>query len=187
VIDVAHLSLPMLGELANGDRAVSRVDAEGRALFGVVDGLGHGVDAAAAAQKAADCLESVSLDVSLWDVMQTVHERLVGSRGAAATICLLRRGEIEVCAVGNVEVRSPDLRLPLVFSPGILGVRVAKLHACRAAVSSRARFVLFSDGISSRVPVEDVRGLAPRSACEALMQRYRRKEDDATVLVADAG
>jgi len=186
-LDVAHLSLPMIGEIANGDRAVSRTDGEGRSLFGVIDGLGHGVEAAAAAQAAAQCLEAISLDTPLQAIMQHVHDGLIGSRGAAATLCLVRAGIIEVCAVGNVEVRSSNVRIPLVFSPGILGVRVVKLHACRAALSSGARVVLFSDGISSRVPVDDVRSLGPRPACDALMQKYRRKEDDATVLVADAG
>lgn len=184
-LDVAHVSLPMVGEIANGDRAVSCTDGEGRFLFGVIDGLGHGVDAAAASQAAIECLQTVALDTSLHGIMQQVHDRLIGSRGAAGTVCVVRDGAIEVCAVGNVEVRS-DMRIPLVFSPGILGVRVAKLHACRAAIPSRARIVLFSDGISSRVPVDDVRSLAPSLACDALMQKYRRKEDDATVLVADA-
>lgn len=183
---VAHLSVPMAGEIANGDVAVFRIDGAGRALFGVIDGLGHGVDAAAAARAAAQCLETVSLDDSLQDIMQQLHEQLMGSRGAAGTVCLVRTGAIEACAVGNVELRSSDIRIPLIFSPGILGVRLTKLRACRAALPSRARVVLFSDGISSRVPVEDVRNLAPRPACDALMQRYRRKEDDATVLVADA-
>jgi phosphoserine phosphatase RsbX len=183
---VAHISLPMIGELANGDRAISRRDEAERALFAVVDGLGHGPDASVAAQAAEDCLKSVSLQAPLLDIMELVHEKLSGTRGAAATVCILRGAEIEVCAVGNVEVRSADLRLPLVFSAGILGTRVAKYHICRARLSTRARLVLFSDGISSRTPVEDVRKLAPQAACDAIMKKYRRKEDDATVLIVDA-
>jgi negative regulator of sigma-B (phosphoserine phosphatase) len=98
----------------------------------------------------------------------------------------LRAGEIEICAVGNVEVRSPDTRLPLVFSAGILGTRVNKFRVCKATLAARARLVLFSDGISSRTPIEDMRKLTPQAVCDAIMKKYRRKEDDATVLVADA-
>lgn len=185
-LDIAHISLPMVGELANGDRALFRTDDDECALFAVVDGLGHGPDASLAAQAAEDILQGVSLQASLLETMQRVHDRLAGTRGAAATVCILRRRDIEVCAVGNVEVRSGDVRLPLVFSAGILGSRVNKFHICRATLGAKARLVLFSDGISSRTPVEDVRRLAPHAACDAIMKKYRRKEDDATVLVADA-
>jgi phosphoserine phosphatase RsbX len=182
---IAQISLPMPGELANGDRALVRTDERDRALIAVVDGLGHGPDASLAAQAAEDCLRSVSLEMPLMEVMQCVHDRLAGTRGAAATVCILQRKEIEVCAVGNVELRSLDVRLPLVFSAGILGSRVNKFHICRATLGVKARLVLFSDGISSRAAVEDVRKLSPQAACDAIMNKYRRK-DDATVLVVDA-
>jgi hypothetical protein len=184
--DVAHLSLPMTGQIANGDRAVFRTDGDGRYVFAVIDGLGHGVDAAAASEAGAAYLDTASLELPLADMMEQLHLRMAGSRGAAATVCVLRGREIEACAVGNVEVRSADLRLPLLFSAGILGVRVAKFRICRAAITRRARMVLFSDGISSSALIEEVRNLSPREACDAIMKRYRREKDDATVLVADA-
>lgn len=184
-VTVARLSLPMPGETANGDRAFCRTEGP-QTLIAVVDGLGHGPEAANAAQAAADTLQTAPLDAPLIETMQSLHDRLRGTRGAAATICVLRSGEIDVCAVGNVEIRSPDSRLPLIFSAGILGSRVNKFHVCRATLPARARFVLFSDGISSRASIEDMRKLTPEAACDAIMRNYRRKEDDATVLVADA-
>jgi phosphoserine phosphatase RsbX len=185
-LSVAHSSLPMVGEVANGDRALYRVDDQQRAIIAIVDGLGHGREAAVASHAAVECLQSASLQSPLIEIMEQVHQALSGTRGAAATVCIVRARDIEVCAVGNVEVRSADLRLPLVFSAGILGNRVNKFHICRATIAHRARFVMFSDGISSRTPVEDVRRLDPQAACEAIMKKYRRTEDDATVLVADA-
>jgi hypothetical protein len=174
----------MPGEVANGDRALYRVEDDERAMIAVVDGLGHGREAAVASQAAVDCLKAASLGAPLIETMALVHAALSGTRGAGATICILRAREIEVCAVGNVELRSPNVRLPLVFSAGILGSRVNKFHICRATLGVRARLVLFSDGISSRTPVEDVRQLSPQAACDAIIKKYRR-EDDATVLVAD--
>jgi len=185
-LTVAHVSLPMLGELANGDRALFRTDEAHRGMFAVVDGLGHGPGAAEVSRIAAECLESISLEMPLLDIMETLHGSLSGTRCAAATVCVVRGGEIEVCAVGNVEVRSAELRLPLVFSAGILGSRVQKFHVCRTKLLPRSRLVLFSDGISSRTAVEDVRKLSPQDACDAIIKRYRRNEDDATVLVADS-
>ena len=127
----------------------------------------------------------VALDAPLLDIMERIHADLAGTRGAAGTVCLVRDGLLEACAVGNVELRSADVRLPLVFSAGVLGAKVRKFHVCQARVPGRARLVLFSDGISSRTPLEDFRRLAPAAACAAIMQKHRRVEDDSTVLVAD--
>ncbi len=182
---VAHSSSPMVGETANGDRAVFRTDEEDRTLIAVIDALGHGPGAAVVADAAAECLAQISLESTMLDVVQTLHAKLAGSRGAAGTLCLFRERNVEACAVGNVELRCADLRLPLVFSAGVLGARVAKFHVCRAVIPGRARCVLFSDGISLRVPLEDVRGLPPDEACNVILTKYRRKEDDSTVLVAD--
>jgi len=181
---VAHHSLPCVGEHANGDRAVARSDNLGRALFGVIDGLGHGPNAEAVALTACSLLEQVPLDVPLLDVMERLHAALAGSRGAAATICRLELDVLEACAVGNVDLRSGDQRFPLVFSAGILGVNVRKFRLCSAPVQ-RARYIVFSDGISSRVSTDAIRQLTPEDACHFIMDNHRRDTDDATILVAD--
>ncbi len=183
-VDGFQVSMPKAGEVANGDRAVLRVEGD-TALLAVIDGLGHGKDAAEVAITAARLLGSVPLETSTLDIMHQVHAKLAGTRGAAGTVCVLRERVIEACAVGNVEVRSQEVRLPLVFSAGVLGSQVRKFHVCEARVVGRARFVLFSDGISSRTPLEDYRRLDPRLACEAIFRKHRRSEDDATVLVVD--
>ena len=48
-----------------------------------------------------------------------------------------------------------------------------------------ARLVLFSDGISYRVPLDHLRHLEPEALCENLMRDYRKSDDDASVLVCD--
>jgi hypothetical protein len=184
-LDVAHVSVPMVGEIANGDRVIHRTDGARRTLLAVIDALGHGPGAASVADLAAQHLNQVSLESSVFELMRGLHEALAGSRGAAATVCLLNGADIELCAVGNVELRSGDVRLPLVSSAGVLGGRVNKFHICRASLPGRCRLVVFSDGISSRVPLDDFRGVAPRAACDAIVKRYRRREDDSTILIAD--
>lgn len=179
-----HLSLPKQGETANGDGAFLRTHGPD-AIFGVIDGLGHGPGAEEVTRAATSHLCNVSLDTSLVTLMETLHAVLQGTRGAAATICLLRGAELEACAVGNVELRSGDFRLPLVYSAGILGVNVRTFRVCTAKVNRPTRFVAFSDGISTRASTDDVRRLTPGDACHFIMQRYRRDCDDATVLVAD--
>jgi hypothetical protein len=47
------------------------------------------------------------------------------------------------------------------------------------------RLVLFSDGISSRMSVDETHDLSPEQARQLIIDRHRRNHDDATVLVAD--
>ena len=180
-----HLSLPRAGEKANGDHALLRHEQNGHALFAVIDGLGHGPEAEAVSRRAGAYLERVPLDVSLADIMDQLHAELGGSRGAAATVCVLKGSELDVCAVGNVELRSGDIRFPLVYSAGILGVSVRRFRICSSTLARPARFVAFSDGIHARASTDDVRQLTPADACHFIMKRYRRDNDDATVLIAD--
>jgi negative regulator of sigma-B (phosphoserine phosphatase) len=118
-------------------------------------------------------------------IMEGLHRTMAGTRGAAGTVVLFREGKVEACAVGNVELRSGDLRLPLVATPGVLGVRVRKFRTCEAVVSRPGRAILFSDGISSRAPFLDFLRLGPGEFCEEILNSYRRDHDDSTVLAAD--
>src|SRR5687767_442606 len=128
-----HLSLPKVGETANGDGAFLRAEGPDT-VFGVIDALGHGPGAEEVTLAATAYLQRASLETSLAALMDQLHAALSGTRGAAATICLLRGVELEVCAVGNVELRSGDVRFPLVYSAGILGVNVRKFRICSATL-----------------------------------------------------
>lgn len=184
-INVAHESVPAVGQVENGDRAFQR-RAHGVHLLSVIDGLGHGSGAMEASHRGAEFLEGVDLRRPLLDIMEGMHTAMGGTRGAAATVCLFRDdNSVEACAVGNVEFRSASLRIPLVASPGVLGVRVARFRTCEASVHRPVRIVLFSDGISSRVRFEEFAHLAPKECCQQLMTQHRKDHDDSTVLVAD--
>jgi phosphoserine phosphatase RsbX len=191
---IAHRTRQKDGELANGDAVVLREEG-GRLLVAIVDGLGHGKLAAAAAGKATEFLEVWPLSETLLAGMQGLHDALRGSRGAAASVCLLSAdGELVCCGVGNVEIRyqaprqpghEPAAKLPILLSPGVLGARVANFRICRGEVAAGARLVLFSDGISFRAPLDTLRHLGPEELCEELMLRYRKPGDDATVVACD--
>ena len=183
-IVASHHSIPAIGETANGDRAYFRVDGQ-RFLIAVVDGLGHGPGADAVSSTAEKHFASADLSLPLLDLMQSTHAKLGGSRGAAATLCLFHGSRVEACAVGNVELRSGVLQLPLVGSPGVLGARVAKFRVCEATVERPGRLILFSDGISSRTRFDEFRELSPERACQEVIEQHRRDYDDCTVLIAD--
>lgn len=181
----ASRTQPKDGEKANGDAVVIRSEGA-RLLVAVIDGLGHGTLAAAAAFKAVAFLNAWPLSEELAAGMQGLHEALRGTRGAAGSVCVLTETDLVCCGVGNVEIRHLGAtKLPILLSPGVLGARVAHFRVCRGEVTPGARLVLFSDGISHRVPLDGLRHLDPDGLCDALMSQYRKPNDDATVLACD--
>lgn len=178
-----HRSLPRDGETANGDAVVVR-RAERRTLLGVIDGLGHGPGAAEVALVATRFLSQVSLDGSIGDIVEGLHAQLRGTRGAAATLCLIEGARVSGCGVGNVELRTAWTRLPVVHTPGILGARVQRPRLFEGTLAAGDRLLLFSDGISGQLRLEDLIDMPLDEACQTVMRKHRRPHDDATVLAA---
>jgi negative regulator of sigma-B (phosphoserine phosphatase) len=117
--------------------------------------------------------------------MQALHTRLRDTRGAVATICVIDKQRMVACAVGNVALMSANCVVPLVMSSGVLGRQVAKYRICESELKIGARIALLSDGISMKFRLEELRHLSPSEACDFIMKRFIRGDDDATVLVAD--
>ncbi len=183
---VGWLSIPKLGETQSGDVAVVRTEHD-RTLLAVIDALGHGPHAAEVADAASRYLRAVDLTRGALHAMEGLHEHLRATRGAAGLICLLASGTLEACGVGNVEMRCETGRLPIVLTPGVIGSRLKRPRVFGGELRSRDRVVIFSDGVSSRFSLKDVRDLSPTDACRAILDGGRRTHDDATVLVADIG
>ena len=179
-----YLILPREGESASGDAALVRREGD-YALIAVIDALGHGPEAAKVADASIEEISVTPLDAGVGSIMEAIHNRLRKTRGAAATLCLTHGMEIELCAVGNVAVRSTKSDLPLMLTPGVLGTRLVGLRVFRAPLADGDRIVIFTDGVSSQLTIDELRGLDPSAACRLLMQRHRNAYDDATVLVAD--
>jgi negative regulator of sigma-B (phosphoserine phosphatase) len=179
-----YLTVAKDGEVENGDAALVR-RWDDRALFAVIDALGHGPSAAAAAAAATTYLDAVTAEQGLREIMEGLHERLRGTRGAAAMVLLLHDGRVQGCGVGNVELRAYKGRVPAVLSPGVLGASISRLHFFESRPAPGARVVVFSDGIAARFDDDAARGLSVGETCRVIMDRHRRAHDDATVLVTD--
>ena len=131
VKDPIHASLswgiairPCRGEQVSGD-AVVTVPGEKQTLVAVIDGLGHGVEAHAAASSARHFLEASS-DRDVVSLMTALHGHLRGSRGAAAGLCIVENttGVVRYAGIGNTVIRrfgSQETRL--VSRDGTLGER----------------------------------------------------------------
>ena len=92
------------GEAVAGDAALA-VDLPGGVLAGLMDGLGHGRDAAAVALAAIRHLKArPAADVAA--VLTGLHECLRGTRGAAAAVAFAAAdGSVAWTGVGNVVAR----------------------------------------------------------------------------------
>jgi phosphoserine phosphatase RsbX len=178
------LSLPRQGEQENGDAVVVR-RGDDAVLLAVVDALGPGAIAAEVAAAAVAFLAAVPMNRGVTTILEGLHGRLRGTRGAAALVLLLSGARLSGCAVGNVEMRSPKRRVPVILSPGVLGSSLGRLHVFEAPLSAGDRLVVFSDGIAGRFDEELARGLPGLETCRRIMDRHRRPHDDATVLVTD--
>jgi phosphoserine phosphatase RsbX len=181
---IAHHSRPAAGEVVCGDAVVVR-HGDGATLLVMIDALGHGREAAVVARAAVGHLEGAPIR-SAAELMTSLHEVLKGGRGAAASICVLRGGALDGCGVGNVEVRVLGSAVATVLTPGIIGHRMHKLRGFAGRLAVGDRLVCFTDGISGRVPLAELRKLSPDATCRAILLEHRRPYDDASVLVADA-
>jgi negative regulator of sigma-B (phosphoserine phosphatase) len=183
---VGWLSVPKDGEAENGDLVIVRSE-NGKTMLAVLDALGHGRHAAQVADAAAKYLGSAPVSRGVAHLMDGLHAHLRATRGAAGLICLLSGGKLEACGVGNVEMRCEHARVPIVLTPGIIGGRLRSPRVFSGELRSTDRVVIFTDGVSSRFSLKDVRNLSPADACREILVRGRRTHDDATVLVADIG
>lgn len=187
---VATATLP--GQAETGDRyVVQRVP--GGLLMGVIDGLGHGAEAAAAAMAAAATLEHHAHE-PLVTVVRRCHERLVGTRGVVLSLASFRTIDRSLAwlGVGNIEglllrsnPRAGTTDGALLLRGGVVGSgRLPELQASVVALEKGDTLVFATDGISSDFAPAIRRKDEPRSIAEAVLARYRRGTDDALVLVA---
>lgn len=179
------------GEKESGDRCVVRVAGE-RALLAVIDGIGHGREAAQAARAVVEELEAHP-DESILQLFQRCHARLRSTRGAAMTLAQYDAGTQRLRWLGAGNVRStllrvgtngkPQLRDMLVYS-GAVGVQLPTLEVSSLEVQPGDLLCLATDGIQDRFTEALRHGEPPREQAERLLEAFRVRTDDALILLA---
>ena len=186
---MAGASRPYPGETANGDAWTVQRHG-GACRIAVIDGLGHGPAAAAAAQGALDVLAAhPALPPS--EAVQACHHALRGTRGAVISIAAidLDAGQLTYAGVGNVEaqLRQGGRTERLIAYRGIVGVTLPTVRSFVAALEREWLLLLHTDGVSARFAVESLPEFAnpePGRLAEAVLAGWGRATDDATVIVA---
>jgi len=160
--------------------------ANGRLLWSIVDGAGHGVRANRVAEDAADQIRTLAFAASLEDILTRIHHRLRGHRGAAVSLLRLDRGLslVEFAGVGNVELRScGPSRIRPATVPGILGRALRRVKTFSYEVTTGDFLVMFSDGISSRLSIKRYAHFHPDEAAGKIMEEHHKTIDDGTCIV----
>lgn len=192
-LDVGIATRPCMGFKDNGDSYYT--GRLGTAyLAAIMDGLGHGTQAAEASRLAVECLAEQE-ELSIERFYRECHERLRRTRGVAAGVAVIdeEQGRIQYTGVGNIEaiVYDRDSETTLISTNGILGGGVMpNVHVREAEFPLGALLILYSDGISGKFRLEDYSELHEQPAqfiADLLLRDWSRINDDATVIIIRRG
>jgi anti-sigma regulatory factor (Ser/Thr protein kinase) len=161
-----------------------------RAQILLVDGLGHGVLAAQAADRAVEIFRKLPY-LSPADVVQSLHGPLRSTRGASLAVAEidLANQVVRYSGVGNISgtILQGEGSRSLVSHNGTVGHEMHRVHEFQYPWVSGSTLVMHSDGLLSRWRLDNYPGLAARhpSLMAGILYRdFIRGRDDVTVFVA---
>jgi anti-sigma regulatory factor (Ser/Thr protein kinase) len=188
---LAGMVVPYPGERVCGDGWSSHRTPD-RVLALLVDGLGHGWEAADAAQEAIATFGRYA-ETGPRQVLQYIHDALRKTRGAVGAVAEIRPQEKELvyAGVGNISAVLIDSNRSrnLVSHNGTLGMIVPRIQEFRFEWLLDSVLVMHSDGIQTRWDLGAYAGLIARHPAligGALLRDFRRQRDDASVVVVKA-
>ena len=190
-IDTAFATVPLPGQQESGDLCLIKRVGVGT-LVAVVDGLGHGQEAASAAHAAVGALERYARE-PLSDLVRRCHEALVGLRGVVLGLGYLdpQAATLTWLGVGNVggvllraDAGSRPARVTLVASAGFIGAEQAHPMTRSVPLALGDTVILYSDGIRDGFADSVVLAQSPQEIADLVITRHIKGNDDALVLVA---
>lgn len=188
-LGVAGATLP--GQSESGDRYVCETFTNG-VLLALVDGIGHGPEAAVAAEAACTILKSHAAEPVI-ALAERCHNGLRSTRGVVMSLAAfdVRHNLLTWLGIGNVQGAlrrsGPDadgIEELLLLRAGVVGSQLPSLRASVLPVGPGDMLVLATDGVESGFDPRITSWVAPAGAAQAILDRYYRRTDDALVLVA---
>jgi anti-sigma regulatory factor (Ser/Thr protein kinase) len=190
-LQIAGLAVPYPGERVCGDAWTFHQTAE-RMVVLLADGLGHGREAAEAAQEAIATFHKRE-EMSPSAILSYLHDALRKTRGAVAAVAEIRprEGFLNFAGVGNISasVLGGGGSRSLVSHNGTLGMVTSRIQEFKTPWAADSMLVLHSDGVQSKWDLSSYAGLAARHPAiigAALLRDFRRQRDDASVVVVKA-
>ena len=190
LIEWGFAGIPLRGEEVSGDSYIIKPIPDG-ILIAVVDGLGHGYEAAAASKIAITTLDTYAHEPVIM-LVRRCHEALKGTRGVVMSIAKLNSHDkmISWLGVGNIEGLVPRGNGKSVISHerlllrgGTLGYQLPTLKESVIPFIKGDTLIFVTDGIRSNfdngIKIEDM----PQKIADYIMAHFNRGTDDALVLV----
>ena len=190
---IAGLEVPMRGEEACGDAWSSHRDAHGRTVM-LVDGLGHGAEAAIAAHAAVREFQRQRTQPAA-RIIEALHDALRPTRGGAVAVARIDwdAALVTFAGVGNIAavLRAADgTARRLVSHNGTVGLTARRIQPFDYPIAQGGLLVMHSDGIGTRWSMDRYPGLSqahPMLVAGVLYHQHGRGRDDAGIVVARTG
>jgi phosphoserine phosphatase RsbX len=192
-IEWATAGRPRPGEHVCGDQSIAVGIDDEAALFGVLDGLGHGPAAANAATAAVEALKNARGE-RVEVLVQLCHRVLGGTRGAAMTLARINFEAGQLCwtGVGNVTANlvaksasGIHVRSSARLAAGIVGYRIPEISPAQVIpIRTGDLLIIVSDGIAED-HLDHIDFAAPATViAEQILGKHAKESDDAMVLAA---
>jgi anti-sigma regulatory factor (Ser/Thr protein kinase) len=184
--------LPMKYESACGD--MWRIcEQDGRLSVLLVDGLGHGPEAAAAAHEAVAVFDQHPFEEPT-ALAKAIDARMRGTRGGAMALAHVDsdKRSLRYVGIGNISGSLRDSSgapgRGLFSHHGIVGVQLRKVQEFEYPLPARGFLIMHSDGLRARWSFDNYPGLLrrhPGVVAGTLYRDFSRGRDDVTVAVIE--
>jgi negative regulator of sigma-B (phosphoserine phosphatase) len=159
-------------------------------VVAALDGLGHGAEAAAAAEAGADIIQRHAGEPVI-QIIQRCHEGLRRTRGVVLAIASFDASENSLTwvGVGNIDAslfraddRRGDARVSLIMRGGVVGYQLPPLRVATLPLARGDTLIMATDGIRGEFTSESPLGRDPQAYADDMLRRYGKDTDDALSL-----
>lgn len=191
MVEFGVAKFALAGQDESGDQYLVSCKQRG-ILIAAIDGLGHGEEAASAANAAISILKASS-DEPIISLVEQCHEKLRTTRGVVMSLATIdtTHGLMTWLGVGNVEgvLTRADTKKgcameTLLLRGGVVGSQLPPLQATILQVRRGDTVYFGTDGIRRDFPQSLTALENPQRAADRILKEFRNGNDDALVLVA---
>jgi phosphoserine phosphatase RsbX len=189
-LQLGGAGIAMEGEERSGDLAVFAPYERG-GLAAVIDGLGHG-DEAADASAIAERVIREHASAEPQELLERCHEALRRSRGVVLTAAWFDLEDLEIswAGVGNVEARLVrgaavygDRHDSALVLGGVVGYNLPAIRPSSFDLRRGDAVAFATDGIETDFSASLTPGLPAQKLAERILERHARDTDDALAAV----
>lgn len=189
-VKISVMSRPYMGCKVNGDVYYIK-ESNNKVILALIDGLGHGIEANKAAQRAKELLEENNYK-PMKELLYSIDNGMKHTRGAVIGVCIINKDSksFEYGSIGNVQLRYifNNKTRKFIATHGTLGVSFnTKVNVQQSSYENGGIIVMNTDGISNKWEYAEYSSIPkqnPAVLSNMISRDFAKDNDDATVLVA---